>query len=250
LKTSNGSTVVPCDAELRKSIIDEAHQIRYTVHLGNNKMYQDMKKKFWWRGMKRDIAKYVAQCHSCQLVKVEHQKPVGLLKPLEVPVWKWDQISMDFVVDLPKAPRGQDAIWVIVDRLTKTGHFLPIKITDSLEKLADLYVREIMRLHEVPISIVSYRDPRFTLRFWEKLHSAMGTKLNFSTTYHPQTDGQSKRTIQTLEDMLRLCVLDFKRSCIRHLPLVEFAYNNSFQATIGMAPYEALYGRKSQSLMY
>jgi hypothetical protein len=134
-------------------------------------MYQDMKNKFWWRSLKRDIAKYVAQCHSCQLVKAEHQKPAGLLKPLEVPVWKWGQISMDFVVGLPKAPSGQDAIWVIVDRLTKSAHFLPIKITHSLEKLADLYVREIVRLHGVSISIVSDRDPRFTSRFWEKLHS-------------------------------------------------------------------------------
>jgi hypothetical protein len=157
---------------------------------------------------------------------------------------------MDFVVGLPKAPSGQDTIWVIVDRLTKRAHFLPIKVIDSMDKLAELYVREIVRLHGVPIFIVSDRDPRFTSRFWEKLQSATGTKLNFSTTYHPQTDGQSERTIQTLKDMLRLCVLDFKWSWIRYLPLVEFAYNNSFQATIGMAPYEALYGRKCRSPLY
>jgi hypothetical protein len=113
-----------------------------------------------------------------------------------------------------------------------------------MDNLVELYVREIVRLHGLPISIVLDHDPRFTLRFWEKLQSAMGTKLNFSTAYHPQTDGQSERTIQTLEDMLRLCVLDFKGSWIRYLPLVEFAYNNSFQATIGMAPYKALYERK------
>jgi ribonuclease HI len=180
LKTSSGRTIIPNDAELRRNILDEAHQTRYTVHPGNNKMYQDLKKKFWWCGMKKDIAEYVAQCHSCQLVKAEHQNPAGLLKPLEVPVWKWDQISMDFVVGLPKAPTRQDAIWVIVDRFTKSAHFLPIKITDSLEKLADLYVREIVRLHGVPIFIVSDRDPRFTSRFWEKLQNTMGTKLNFS----------------------------------------------------------------------
>jgi hypothetical protein len=183
-------------------------------------------------------------------VKAKHQKPAWLLKPLEVPVWKWDQIFMNFVVGLPKAPTGQDAIWVIVDRLIKSAHFLPIKITGSLEKLADLYVWEIVRLHGVPISIVSDCDPRFTSRFWEKLQSAMGTKLNFSTAYHPQTDGQFERTIQTLEDILRLCVLDFKGSWIRYLPLVEFAYNNSFQATIGMALYETLYGRKCRSHLY
>jgi len=115
-------------------------------------------------------------------------------------------------VGLPRIPSGQDAIWVIVDRLTKSAHFLPIKITDSMERLANLYVREIVRLHGVPTSIVSDRDPRFTSRFWEKIQSAMGTKLNFNTAYHLQTDSQSKRTIQTLEDMLRLCVLYFKES--------------------------------------
>jgi hypothetical protein len=143
-------------------------------------------------------------------------------------MWKWDQIFMDFVVGLPRTPNGQDAIWVIVDGLTKSVHFLPIKITNSMERLANLYVWEIVRLHGVPISIVSDCDPQSALRFWEKLQSAMGTKLNFSMAYHPQTDGQSERTIQTLEDMLRLCMLDFKESWIRHLPLVEFAYNNSF----------------------
>jgi len=250
LKTSSGRAVVPSNAELRRDILDEAHQTRYTVHPGNNKMYQDLEKRFLWRGMKKDIAEYVAQCHSCQLVKAEHQRPAGLLKPLVISMWKWDQISMDFVVGLPKVTSGQDAIWVIVDRLTKSAHFLPIKNTDSMEKLADLYVREVVRLHGVSVSIVSDHDPLFTSRFWEKLRSAMGTKLNFSTAYHPQTDGQSERTIQTFEDMLRLCVLDFKGSWIRHLSLVEFAYNNNFQATIGMAPYKALYGRKYRSPLY
>jgi hypothetical protein len=242
LKTGNGRIVIPNDAELRRDILDKAHQTRYTVHPGNNKMYQDLKNKFWWCGMKRDIAEYVAQCPSCQLMKAEHQILAQELQPLDVPMWKWDQITMDFVVGLPKAPNGQDAIWVIIDRLTKSAHFLPIKVTDRLDKLAELYVREIVKLHGVSVSIVLDCDPRFTSRFWDRLHSAMGTKLNFSTAYHPQTDGQSERTIQTLEDMLRLCVLDFKGNWIRYLPLVEFAYNNSFQATIGMTPFKALYG--------
>lgn len=129
----------------------------------------------------RDIAKYVAQCPSYQLVKAEHQKPVGILKPLKVPMWKWEQIAMDFVVGLPKAKSGQDAIWVVVDRLTKCAHFLPIKISNSMDKLVELYVREIVRLHGVPISIVLDHDPRFTLRFWGRLQCAMDTKLNFST---------------------------------------------------------------------
>uniref|UniRef100_A0A2N9HMK9 Integrase catalytic domain-containing protein n=1 Tax=Fagus sylvatica TaxID=28930 RepID=A0A2N9HMK9_FAGSY len=131
--------------------------------------------------------------------------------------------------------------------LTKSAHFIPIRMNYSLDKLAELYVNEIVRLHGVPVSIVSDRDPRFTSRFWGSLQKALGTKLNFSTAFHPQTDGQSERTIQILEDMLRACVLDFKGSWIDHLTLVEFAYNNSYQASIEMAPYEALYGRRCRS---
>jgi hypothetical protein len=157
---------------------------------------------------------------------------------------------MDFVSGFPKAQGGQDAVWVIVDRLTKTAHFLPIKMNYSMDRLAELYVKEIVRLHGVPVSIVSDRDPRFTSRFWRSLQEAMGTKLTFSTAFHPQTDGQTERTIQTLEDMLRLCVLDFKGSWIQYLPLIEFAYNNSYHASIDMAPYEALYGRKCRSPLY
>ncbi|GFZ17085.1 hypothetical protein Acr_26g0003550 [Actinidia rufa] len=158
-----------------------------------------------------------------------------------------EHITMDFVVGLPNSPRGCNAIWVIVDRLTKSAHFLPVKTTYSLSKYANLYIIEIIRLHGTPVSIVSDRDPRFTSKFWKSLQRALGTELSFSTAFHPQTDGQSERTIQTLEDMLRLCVLDFQGNWEMHLPLVEFAYNNSFHASIGMAPYEALYRRKCRS---
>ncbi|KAK4381677.1 Transposon Ty3-G Gag-Pol polyprotein [Sesamum angolense] len=154
---------------------------------------------------------------------------------------------MDFVIGLPRTLRKHDAIWVIVDRLTKSAHFLPIRLGDSLDKLVELYVSEIVRLHGVPISIVSDRDPRFTSRSWGSLQGALGTKLHFSTAFHPQTDGQSERTIQTLEDMMRDCTMEFKSNWDDHLPLMEFAYNNSFQSSIGMAPYEALYGRRCRS---
>jgi hypothetical protein len=157
---------------------------------------------------------------------------------------------MDFVVGLPKTTKGYDSIWVVIDRLTKITHFIPYKIANSVSELAELYIKEIVKLHGIPASIVFDRDVRFTSRFWQCLHQAMGTKLNLSTAYHPQTDGQSERTIQILEDMLRMCVLDFKGKWIQYLPLVEFAYNNSFQATIGMAPYEALYGCKCRSPLY
>ena len=154
---------------------------------------------------------------------------------------------MDFVIGLPRTQRQHDAIWVIVDRLTKSAHFLPVNVEDSLEKLDQLYVDEIVRLHGVPILIVSDRDPRFTSKFWPSLQIALGTRLHFSTAFHPQTDGQSKRTIQTLEDMLRACVMEFRGSWDTHLALMEFAYNNSYQASIDMAPFEALCGRKCRT---
>uniref|UniRef100_A0A2N9G313 RNA-directed DNA polymerase n=1 Tax=Fagus sylvatica TaxID=28930 RepID=A0A2N9G313_FAGSY len=233
--------------DLKEEILSEAHNTGYTVHPGGTKMYRDLKGTFWWNNMKREIAGYVARCLVCQQVKIEHQRPGGLLQPLPIPEWKWEHISMDFVTGFPRTPSGNDSIWVIVDRLTKSAHFLAIKVGLSLEKLAKLYVNEIVRLHRVPVTIVSDRDRRFVSQFWKKLHMAMGTNLNFSTAFHPQTDGQSERTIQILEDMLRACAIDFRGSWEEHLPLVEFAYNNSYQASIQMAPYEALYGRKCRS---
>ncbi|GKE26088.1 putative reverse transcriptase domain-containing protein, partial [Tanacetum coccineum] len=133
---------------------------------------------------------------------------------------------MDFVIKLPKTSTGHDAIWVIVDRLTKSAHFIPIRATDSMETLTRLYIKEIVSRHGVPISIISDRDSHFTSRFWQSLQNALGTQLDMSTTYHPETDGQSERTIQTLKDMLRACVIDFRKGWDKHLPLVEFSYNN------------------------
>ena len=161
-------------------------------------------------------------------MKAENQKPAGKIQLLPIQVWKWENITMDFVTGLPRTKRQHDAIWVIVDRLTKSAHFLPVNVEDSLEKLAQLYVDEIVRLHAVPVSIVSDRDPRFTSRFWPSLQTALGTRLHFSTAFHPQTDGQSERTIQTLEDMLRACVMEFRGSWDTHLALMEFAYYNSY----------------------
>ena len=131
--------------------------------------------------------------------------------------------------------------------MPKTAHFLPVRTDYSLDKLAELYIKEIVWLHGILISIISDRDPRFISRFWEKLQEALGTRLNFSTAFHPQTDGQSERVIQILEDMLRSCVIDYEGSWDRRIPLVEFVYNNSLQSSIGMVPYEALYGRKCRT---
>ena len=154
---------------------------------------------------------------------------------------------MDFVVGLPHSKDGYDSIWVIVDRLTKSAHFFPVKTTYSVAKLAKLYVKYFVCLHGVSVSIVSNRGSVFTSHLWQKLQEAMGTKLDFSTAFHPQIEDQSERTIQTLEDMLRMCVMDLVGSWDDHLPLVEFAYNNSYHSSIELAPYEALYGRKCRS---
>ncbi|KAK4382892.1 Transposon Tf2-12 polyprotein [Sesamum angolense] len=246
----NGERVgVPDVNGLRKKILQEAHNAPYAMHPGTTKMYRNLKPYYWWQTMKKDVAEFVPKCMTCQQAKAEHQAPTGKLRPLSIPEWKWENITIDFVVGLPRTLRKHDTIWVIVDRLTKSAHFLPIRLGDSLDKLAELYVSEIVRLHAVPVSIVSDRDPRFTLHFWESLQGALGTKLHFSTAFHPQIDGQSERTIQTLEDMMRACIMEFKGNWDDHLPLMEFVYNNSFHSSIGMAPYEALYGRRCRGLV-
>ncbi|GJT95957.1 putative reverse transcriptase domain-containing protein [Tanacetum coccineum] len=238
---------LPLFGGLRDLIMHESHKSKYSIHPGSDKMYQDMKKLYWWPNMKADIATYVSKCLTCAKVKVEHQRPSGLLQQPEIPEWKWERITMDFVTGLPRTSSGYDSIWVIVDRLTKSAHFLPMKKTDSMEKLTQLYLKEVVCRHGVPLSIISDRDSRFASGFWRSLQNALGTNLNMSTAYHPETDGQSERTIQTLEDMLRACVIDFGGSWDRHLPLVEFSYNNSYHASIKAAPFEALYGRKCRS---
>ncbi|GJY69296.1 putative nucleotidyltransferase, ribonuclease H [Tanacetum coccineum] len=223
------------------------HSSPFSIHPGSTKMYHDLKQHFWWSGMKRDVATFVSKCLICQQVKIEHQRASGLLQPLEIPVWKWDEISMDFVTGLPRTQRKHDAIWVVVDRLTKTAHFLPIRKDFSISRLAEMFQQEIVRLHGTPSAIVSDRDPRFTSRFWKGLQNAWGTRLKFSTAFHPETDGQSERTIQTLEDMLRSCALEWTGNWDDYICLVEFAYNNSWHASIKCAPFEMLYGRKCRA---
>ncbi|GJQ90833.1 putative nucleotidyltransferase, ribonuclease H [Tanacetum coccineum] len=207
---------VPNDQALREKVMTEAHSSPFTIHPGSTKMYRDLKQYFWWNGIKQDVATF-------------------------------DEISMDFVTGLPTTQKRHDAIWVVVDRLTKSAHFLPIRKNYGISKLAEIFRQEIVRLHGTPTSIVSDRDPKFTSRFWKGLQKAWGTRLKFSTAFHPQTDGQSERTIQTLEDMLRACALEWTGSWDEYLCLVEFAYNNSWHASIKAAPFELLYGRKCRA---
>ncbi|GJW81473.1 putative reverse transcriptase domain-containing protein [Tanacetum coccineum] len=238
---------IPLFGDLRALIMHESHKSKYSIHPGSDKMYQDLKKLYWWPNMKAEIATYVRKCMTCAKVKAEYQKPSGLLVQPKIPKWKWENITMDFVTKLPKMASGQDMIWVIVDRLTKSAHFLPAKENDSMEKLTRQYLKEVVSRHGVPVSIISDRDGRFVSQFWQSLQEAFGTQLDMSTAYHPETDGQSERTIQTLEDMLRACVTDFGKGWDRHLPLIEFSYNNSYYTSIKAAPFQALYGRKCRS---
>nr|GEW27083.1 putative reverse transcriptase domain-containing protein [Tanacetum cinerariifolium] len=154
---------------------------------------------------------------------------------------------MDFVTKLPKSLQGYDTIWVIVDRLTKSVIFTPKRETDLMDKLARIYLKDVVTRHEIPVSIISDRNLRFASNFWRSLQNALGTRLDMSTAYHPKTDGQSERTIQTLEDMLCACTIDFVKDWVNHLPLVKFSYNNSYHVSIKAAPFEALYGRKCRS---
>ncbi|KAL4291126.1 hypothetical protein GQ457_14G024080 [Hibiscus cannabinus] len=196
-----GLYCVSDDEELKQTILKEAHSSPYAMHPGGDKMYQNLKEMY-----------YVAKCLTCQQVKAEHQHPSGLLQPIKIPEWKWERITMDFVVGLPLTHSKKDYVCVIVDRLTKSAHFIPVLMNYTMDKLAKLYISEIFRLHGVPISNISDRDPEFTSQFWQALQDALGTRLNFSTVFHPPTDGQSERVIQVLEDMLRGCVIDFRGS--------------------------------------
>ncbi|KAA0033475.1 pol protein [Cucumis melo var. makuwa] len=238
---------VPSDSAVKTELLSEAHSSPFSMHPGSTKMYQDLKRVYWWRNMKREVAEFVSRCLVCQQVKAPRQKPACLLQPLSIPEWKWENVSMDFITRLPRTLSGFTVIWVVVDRLTKSAHFIPGKSTYTASKWAQLYMSEIVRLHGVPVSIVSDRDARFTSKFWKGLQTAMGTRLDFSTAFHPQTNGQTERLNQVLEDMLRACALEFPGSWDSHLHLMEFAYNNSYQATIGMAPFEALYGKCCRS---
>ncbi|GJR09054.1 putative reverse transcriptase domain-containing protein [Tanacetum coccineum] len=203
---------IPCFGNLRALIMHESHKSMYLIHLGSDTRFEE-----------------------------------AVLVPQHESKNCHENITMDFVTKLPKMTSGQDTIWVIVDRLIKSAHFLPMKETDSMEKLMRQYLKEVVSRHGVPVSIISDRDSKFTSHFWKSLNEALGTQLDMSTAYHPQTDGQSERTIQTLEDMLRACVMDFGKGWDRHLPLIEFSYNNSYHTSIKAAPFEALYGRKCRS---
>jgi hypothetical protein len=207
--------------------MDEVHCSRYSIHPGTNKMYQELKNNFWWTRMKREIAKYVSECDTCRRIKADHLRPTGNLQPLSIPDWKWENICMGFIVGLSRTSRGYNSIWVIMDRLTKSAHFIPVAMTYRVGQYVELYISNIVRYHGISKSIISDRGSIFVAQFWEQLHKCLGTYLIRSSAYHPQTDGQTERVNQIIEGMLRACVLTDDPKWDKHLPLAEFSYNNS-----------------------
>jgi hypothetical protein len=185
--------VVPDNWELKKEIFDEGHLSKFSIHLGSTKMYRDLKENFWWSNMKMDIAKYVSECDTCQRIKASHFEPSGTLQPLPIPSWKWDDISMDFVSGLPLTTRNHDSVWVIVDRLTKTAHFILVHTKYDAKDYASLYIEHIVLLHGVPKTIISDRGSLFVSRFWEQLHKSLSTKIIRSSAYRLQTDRKTER---------------------------------------------------------
>jgi hypothetical protein len=176
--------VVPKDFKLHRKIMDEVHCSKYAIP-GMKKMYQDLKKNFWWTRMKREIEKYVAKCDTCWRVKANHLRPAGNLQPLSIPEWKWEDICMDFIVGLPCTSCGYDSIWVIVDRLTKSAHFIPVCTRYRTRHYAEVYISNIVHYHGIPKTIISDRGSIFVAHFLERLHDCLGAHLIRSSAYHP-----------------------------------------------------------------
>jgi hypothetical protein len=192
--------------------------------------------------MKRETARYVSECDICR-VKADYIKPGGRLQPLSILEWKWDDISMDFIMELPLMARKFDSIWVIVDRLTKSAHFILVHTNYNIQKYTEIYLAHVLCLNGVLKMIISDRGSQFVAHFWEQLHASLETHLIHSSAYHQQTDDQTELVNQILEDMLRACVMEHQGRWDKNLPWAEFSYNNSYQESLKMAPFKVLYGR-------
>jgi hypothetical protein len=212
-------------------------------------MYHDLKATYWWYGTKRDIAEYLALCDTCQQVMAEHQQPAGLLQPLQGPEWKWKRLPWILSWVCQELSRAMIPFGC-VDQLTKVAHFIPAKTTYSGLQLAELYMSRIVCLHGVSKKMVSDRGTQFTSKFWERLHETLDTQLRFSSTYHPQTDGQTERVNQILEDMLIAYALQYGRSWDKSLPYAEFSYKNSYQESLKMTPFEMFYDRRCRTPLF
>jgi hypothetical protein len=194
--------------------------------------------------MKKEVVDFISKCLEFQKVKDVNRHPASFLHPLPILEWKWEVVTMDFITKLPRENKQHDSIMVVVDKLTKAAHFIPVKLTHKEANIDDVYIREIARLHGIPKTIVSDSDLKFTSNFWKVLFNGFATNLNFSTTYHPESDEQTERVNQVIEDMLRMYVMDKPSKWEDYLHLVEVSYNNGYQTSLKMSPFEALYGRK------
>jgi hypothetical protein len=235
-----GRMVIGANLALQTKLLAQLHDTPLGGHSGIQATYQRAKKLYYWPGMKLAVELYVRQCPICQQAKHSNTKPAGLLQPLPPPACPWEAITMDFIEGLPLSDNA-NVILVIVDRLTKYAHFLPLKHPYTAATVAKLYLDNIVKLHGVPLSIISDRDKIFTSAFWRELIKAVGTKLHYSTAYHPQTDGQSERVNQCLEQYLRCAVQDHPKLWRRMLAMAEFWYNTSYHTAIGTTPFQALY---------
>lgn len=240
----NDRIVVPEEPSLRTRILAECHDSAVAGHLGKDKTIEQVKRRFYWKGMDESIFQYVTSCDACQRNKPSQQSPMGLSMPLPIPTRPWQQVSMDLITGLPRSRSGNDAIVVFVDKLTKMVHYVACKTAVTAPELATLFLREVVRLHGVPESILSDRDPRFTANFWRSFWSQLGTTLTMSTAYHPQTDGQTERANRTLEQTLRSFVSFRQNDWDQHLTTVELAVNNAQQASTGFSPFYLNYGQE------
>jgi transposase InsO family protein len=226
---------------VRLLLLQEAHGGGLMGHFGAKKTEDILAGHFFWPKMRRDVERFIARCTTCQKAK-SRLNPHGLYMPLPVPSIPWEDISMDFVLGLPRTRKGRDSVFVVVDRFSKMAHFIPCHKTDDATHIADLFFREVVRLHGVPNTIVSDRDAKFLSHFWRTLWAKLGTKLLFSTTCHPQTDGQTEVVNRTLSTMLRAILKNNIKMWEDCLPHIEFAYNRSLHSTTKMCPFEIVYG--------
>lgn len=220
-------------------LIQVAHEA--LGHMGDARTEEYIRRFYWWPAMRGEIEAFCRSCGACQTSKVPRMKPAGLLKSLPTPSRPWGSIAMDFAGPLPKVD-GKDYLWIVIDRLTSLVHLVPTRTTVTAPDLAILFLKEIVRLHGLPDSIVSDRDSKFTSHFWQETHRVLGIKLKMSTAFHPQTDGKSERLIQIVNQVLRAQIQPDQKDWLSKLPMVEFAINSSTNAATGFAPFELTYG--------
>ena len=235
--------LVPNDTCIRTEIITSNHDDITAAHRGVTKTIELVTRTFYWKHMHRDVKEYVNTCINCQQNKITNQPPLGLLHPIETPEQRWHTVTMDLITSLPVTKNGHDAIVVFVDKMSKMVHYVPTVTTIDAPSLATLMINHVIKLHGIPICIISDRDPRFTSSFWKALWLQLGTKLKMSTAYHPQTDGLTERNNRTLEESLRSYVNYHQNNWDNMLPLLEFSYNNCINSTTGFSPFFLNYGQ-------